>query len=62
MTYKDLTVGDKVVYQDSDEKCEAMVQQINTETEEVLFIDLDEFEWQEPFKNIPDVVIRKFKR
>lgn len=62
MTAADLSVGDKVVYQDSEERVEAMVQQINNDTQEILFIDLDDFEWQERFDAIPQVVVRKLNR
>jgi len=63
MKAEDLVVGGKYVYQEDprhpDEKCEVRVQQINTETKKVHFMDLDDFDWEEKFEDIPDVIIRK---
>jgi len=57
MTHEDLKVGDKVMYQDTDEKVQAEVMKI--EDGYVHFKDWDDFEWQEEFKDIPETVIRK---
>lgn len=57
MTHEDLSVGDKVMYQDTDEKVQAQVMKI--EDGYVHFKDWDDFEWQEEFKDIPETVLRK---
>jgi len=63
MEAKDLKVGDKLVYQEDpnypDEKCEVKVTGINLETEKVHFMDLDDFDWEEKFEDIPNVIVRK---
>lgn len=59
MTHKDLKVGEKVMYRDSDEKVQAVVLAIDTEKRIVRFMDWEDFEWDEPFDDIPETVIRK---
>ena len=59
MTHEDLKVGDKVMYQDTEEKCQAEVLVIDTNREIVVFRDWDDFEWDEKFEDIPETVIRK---
>jgi len=59
MTHEDLKVGDKVMYQDTDEKVQATVVAIDAENEIVRFKDWEDFEWDEMFNDIPATVIRK---
>jgi len=59
MTHEDLKVGDKVMYQDTDEKVQATVMAIDAENEIVRFKDWEDFEWDEMFNDIPATVIRK---
>jgi len=59
MTHEDLKVGDKVMYQDTDEKVQATVLAIDKENEVVKFVDWEDFEWEEQFDDIPDTIIRK---
>jgi hypothetical protein len=61
MTYKDLNVGDMVMYQEDprEEKVQAKVLSIDTEKEVVRFRDWEDFEWDEPFDAIEIVVKKK---
>jgi hypothetical protein len=58
MTHLDLQPNDKVMYQDGDEKVQATVLKIDTDKELVYFKDWEDFEWEEKFEDIPEVVKR----
>lgn len=59
MRANDLKVGDKVMYQDTDEKVQATVMSIDNDSKIVVFKDWEDFEWEEQFEDIPATVIRK---
>lgn len=59
MIAEDLFVGDKVMYQDTEERCMATVISIDPEKEIIHFKDWEDFEWEEEFKYIPETVIKK---
>jgi len=58
MKHQDLKIGQMYLYQDTDETCQAVVLKIDNEKKEVTFTDTEEFEWQEPFEDIPNTIIK----
>lgn len=56
ITFNELKIGNRVVYDDTSEKVNATVINIDHEIKSVRFVDNDGFEWEEPFKDIPSTV------
>lgn len=61
MTANDLEVGDSIMYQEDpqDAAIQATVLSINIANKIVRFRDWEDFEWDEPFDAIEDVVVKK---
>ena len=56
ITHDQLSIGDKVKYDDGDEIVVAKVIRKNNESGTIKFVDMDGFEWDETYKEIPNVV------
>ena len=59
MEAENLKVGKWYLYEDGGEKVPVKVLKIDTESNVVLFIDHDDFEWPEDFEEIPETIIRE---
>ena len=56
ITHDQLSIGDKVKYDDGDEIVVAKVIGRDNEKRSIRFVDMDEFEWDEDYEQIPNVV------
>lgn len=56
VTQEQLSIGDKVKYDDGSEVVVAKVIGRDDAKKVIMFIDMDEFEWEETYKEIPFVV------
>ena len=61
MKAKDLIIGAKYLYQDDGEKCMVQVLEIDNEKKVVKFKDWEYFEWEEPFDDIPETIIKRLE-
>ncbi len=61
MKAQDLKIGTWYKYKDDNESCSCKVIAIDDEKQEVSFIDDEDFEWESPFEEIPETIVRELK-